>query len=157
MRQSSFHTPLQQYLPLAVLKQYFFASYLKSIVLLQQYLPLAVLKLTIFSLLFLLFFTLQQYLPLAVLKRVYAKYGFATVFVATVLTACGIETLYCYSQLLQIDRLQQRLPLAVLNPVGLFHDVVCHLCSCNSIETHQNRHGILDVIRCCNRTYRLQY
>ena len=39
-----------------------------------------------------------------------------SVLVATVLTACGIETLYCYSQLLQIDRLQQRLPLGVLKP-----------------------------------------
>ena len=37
-------------------------------------------------------------------------------WVATVLTACGIETLYYYSQLLQIDRLQQRLPLGVLKP-----------------------------------------
>ena len=86
---------LQQYLPLAVLKQ-LTISVLKSqrlqlvatvptacgietlmlyllnntlISLLQQYLPLAVLKLDSLKFIFYINFLLQQYLPLAVLKR----------------------------------------------------------------------------------------
>ena len=35
---------------------------------------------------------LQQYLPLAVLKRRYITYILRPTYVATVLTACGIET-----------------------------------------------------------------
>ena len=86
---------MQQYLPLAVLKQESFGFNGKEIVVqLQQYLPLAVLKpLNGFEE---WCFTkeLQQYLPLAVLKlsRSEPPYGDGLSFVATVLTACGIET-----------------------------------------------------------------
>ena len=61
---------------------------------LQQYLPLAVLKPKIATVAKIAANTLQQYLPLAVLKRLYLNNnGFgASVIVATVLTACGIET-----------------------------------------------------------------
>ena len=60
---------------------------------LQQYLPLAVLKLSNFPCLILVKTWLQQYLPLAVLKHY--NIGDNAIFscnVATVLTACGIET-----------------------------------------------------------------
>ena len=59
---------LQQYLPLAVLKQFFFSNLFANINMLQQYLPLAVLKQFFFSNLFANINMLQQYLPLAVLK-----------------------------------------------------------------------------------------
>ena len=88
---------LQQYLPLAVLKRAkssmgVLCRHLRQ---LQQYLPLAVLKLirervydaiTINGM-------LQQYLPLAVLKPTTTTLLFSLILtVATVLTACGIET-----------------------------------------------------------------
>ena len=59
-------------------------------------------------------FKLQQYLPLAVLKHIILIiYNVRTIKVATVLTACGIET---YNGTVEdIDGgLQQYLPLAVL-------------------------------------------
>ena len=63
---------------------------------LQQYLPLAVLKLRPFKNILLLTIStkLQQYLPLAVLKQLRHTYPGGMLFanVATVLTACGIET-----------------------------------------------------------------
>ena len=61
---------------------------------LQQYLPLAVLKLTSSGSTFLAAFSvLQQYLPLAVLKLGVNDFiTFTILIVATVLTACGIET-----------------------------------------------------------------
>ena len=60
---------------------------------------------------------LQQYLPLAVLKRYTIDKGVIIEFyiVATVLTACGIETqstMHTYRN--NFQRLQQYLPLAVL-------------------------------------------
>ena len=87
---------LQQYLPLAVLKPDASSSFLARRQL-QQYLPLAVLKHYKKLPVWLIIHDrgeLQQYLPLAVLKHftlVNSKVaGF--VQVATVLTACGIET-----------------------------------------------------------------
>ena len=61
---------------------------------LQQYLPLAVLKQLVSVVSYATWVRqLQQYLPLAVLKLKYRRLFFSfTVFVATVLTACGIET-----------------------------------------------------------------
>ena len=60
---------------------------------LQQYLPLAVLKLANHTThLLKLAFQLQQYLPLAVLKPLVKSLDLTNNCVATVLTACGIET-----------------------------------------------------------------
>ena len=87
---------LQQCLPLAVLKrQDDIDGSTAQLKMLQQCLPLAVLKhyhlllRWIFSSL-----TLQQCLPLAVLKRVHLRRRIDRnlILVATVLTACGIET-----------------------------------------------------------------
>ena len=59
---------------------------------LQQCLPLAVLKLVAWNYVWLAFSGLQQCLPLAVLK-LDCGYGYVErEIVATVLTACGIET-----------------------------------------------------------------
>ena len=61
---------------------------------LQQYLPLAVLKPINAALPFSIPRELQQYLPLAVLKPFVIRNILPFAFsVATVLTACGIETL----------------------------------------------------------------
>ena len=60
---------------------------------------------------------LQQYLPLAVLKRSKpSRYSYLSYRVATVLTACGIETQEWQHryQYRQMNPLQQYLPLAVL-------------------------------------------
>ena len=86
---------LQQYLPLAVLKLNRNCVIISFLEKLQQYLPLAVLKpnkslkhASIASV------RLQQYLPLAVLKPdAWYLVADATQHVATVPTACGIETL----------------------------------------------------------------
>ena len=64
---------------------------------------------------------LQQYLPLAVLKLIkkYKYHNYAINTVATVLTACGIET-YRQSKTIPYRRclpLQQYLPLAVLKRI----------------------------------------
>ena len=61
---------------------------------LQQYLPLAVLKLEATCFVTFSVFMLQQYLPLAVLKQreIIASNLPRFDTVATVLTACGIET-----------------------------------------------------------------
>ena len=87
---------LQQYLPLAVLKP---LSLITAVTAgatssLQQYLPLAVLKRSKCSLLNAVKgFTLQQYLPLAVLKQTQLVPIVGRIIrVATVPTACGIET-----------------------------------------------------------------
>ena len=65
-------------------------------------------------------FVLQQYLPLAVLKRVYFKFWINHIWiVATVLTACGIETNDLAAQGRQEAQLQQYLPLAVLKPLSI--------------------------------------
>ena len=63
---------------------------------------------------------LQQYLPLAVLKHTWVWRILipANKKVATVLTACGIETLKCEKSNLTIPgMLQQYLPLAVLKRI----------------------------------------
>ena len=73
---------------------------------------------------------LQQYLPLAVLKlRILCRHlRHSTPVVATVLTACGIETELLHQlPLLPIPRLQQYLPLAVLKLSQLMN------CFCNMI------------------------
>ena len=59
---------------------------------------------------------MQQYLPLAVLKQERAGLVIATKLfeVATVLTACGIETLALVVYAVARPQLQQYLPLAVL-------------------------------------------
>ena len=60
---------------------------------LQQYLPLAVLKPDYIVKDGRGLFLLQQYLPLAVLKHAFdSVWLIVTTLVATVLTACGIET-----------------------------------------------------------------
>ena len=85
---------LQQYLPLAVLKHLLSIKYITILLPLQQYLPLAVLK-QCHSHHRLFFLSLQQYLPLAVLKlQCQSFYSAENTIdsVATVLTACGIET-----------------------------------------------------------------
>ena len=108
---------------------------------LQQYLPLAVLKLSCIQ--FNCVFCndeLQQYLPLAVLKPIHQLMQLVDmhVDVATVLTACGIETLLLLPRYLFQNRLlQQYLPLAVLKPLN---------CSGLKIPTAR-----------CNSTYRLRY
>ena len=103
-------------------------------VVLQQYLPLAVLKrLKQQRSLLRTSFKLQQYLPLAVLKRKYSCFTNEEILeVATVLTACGIETV----RLLQYKnknslKLQQYLPLAVLKPSN-FSRSDSKTISCNS-------------------------
>ena len=59
--------------------------------------------------------TLQQYLPLAVLKPGITAYAARKADnVATVLTACGIETPKIANTLHNHVQLQQYLPLAVL-------------------------------------------
>ena len=70
-------------------------SLIDTVTALQQYLPLAVLKLALVSTsIQTLLLPLQQYLPLAVLKRkIYFYQSYTLWHVATVLTACGIETL----------------------------------------------------------------
>ena len=86
---------LQQYLPLAVLKQpLYWISSSPLINSLQQYLPLAVLKLEQYAQGKTICGVLQQYLPLAVLKQFLPVCftGEINEQVATVLTACGIET-----------------------------------------------------------------
>ena len=60
----------------------------------QQYLPLAVLKPKIKQRSQFILGSLQQYLPLAVLKLIYRQCLLQQQFIATVLTACGIETYY---------------------------------------------------------------
>ena len=82
---------------------------------------------------------LQQYLPLAVLKRD-TNWGITALYniVATVLTACGIETILNFCGLIDFDDLlQQYLPLAVLKLVDVDEFVV--------------------IIVSCNSTYRLRY
>ena len=72
-------------------------------VVLQQYLPLAVLKrLKQQRSLLRTSFKLQQYLPLAVLKRKYSCFTNEEILeVATVLTACGIETVIFFLDVFQ--------------------------------------------------------
>ena len=106
---------------------------------------------------------LQQYLPLAVLKHptlIRKRQQSGTV--ATVLTACGIETLIGISTV-SSTRLQQYLPLAVLKHNVSVMWAVPYLPCCNS--TYRLRYWNLDIdivkeVFCftrCNSTYRLRY
>ena len=61
-----------------------------------------------------------------------------TDIVATVLTACGIETITEYRRTISRGELQQYLPLAVLKPF---------FATC----------AIYARLSCCNSTYRLRY
>ena len=82
---------------------------------------------------------LQQYLPLAVLKPANAAFSIGDIgLVATVLTACGIETILVTGiWYFSFIELQQYLPLAVLkHALGL--------------SVRKDR-------RSCNSTYRLRY
>ena len=83
---------------------------------------------------------LQQYLPLAVLKpfRVFDTI-YKELLVATVLTACGIETQADMTVCYWNGTLQQYLPLAVLKP---------------NYISRRNRN---QVYGSCNSTYRLRY
>ena len=84
---------LQQHLPLAVLKLDLHYENDGKSVKLQQHLPLAVLKPETSRSPSVVLITLQQHLPLAVLKPFSVKNSSTILlFVATALTACGIET-----------------------------------------------------------------
>ena len=82
--------------------------------------------------------------------------------VATVLTACGIETwLECLILKVAI-RLQQYLPLAVLKlDIEIFTSVsaipVATVLTACGIETTRRGKFLFDNCNRCNSTYRLQY
>ena len=101
---------------------------------LQQYLPLAVLKLYLLFFFIDSHFELQQYLPLAVLKRTISAGLPLSWKVATVLTACGIETLAVIVTVTRpvFSSLQQYLPLAVLKLFYCFPEFFIEFWSCNS-------------------------
>ena len=62
---------------------------------------------------------MQQYLPLAVLKLIISHLRCRHRSVATVLTACGIETISIPGMIGgALNMLQQYLPLAVLKPIA---------------------------------------
>ena len=106
---------------------------------------------------------MQQYLPLAVLKRQLIRTDSIYLSeVATVLTACGIETSVRHNTFdKEAFLLQQYLPLAVLKLAsspkcerpGL--DVATVLTACG-IETYIMA-NIRTQLVSCNSTYRLRY
>ena len=109
---------------------------------LQQYLPLAVLKPWVCAIKSFTFFKLQQYLPLAVLKLYSLRQLINQLTnVATVLTACGIETIdiFNFSNSFYI-KLQQYLPLAVLKRLqkasGVAYYTVATVLTACGIETY---------------------
>ena len=130
---------------------------------LQQCLPLAVLKLvTHFSAV--LPSRLQQCLPLAVLKQPIGKLVGSGVLtrVATVLTACGIETFFSCEVGGTFSKLQQCLPLAVLKLLyqhliavnnSIIVATVLTACGIETIHTTFK----LNYITRCNSAYRLRY
>ena len=61
--------------------------------------------------------------------------GFPDPAVATVLTACGIETIYYIVKCLQIFSLQQYLPLAVLKPQPFTCNVIFQLSGVATVLT----------------------
>ena len=93
---------------------------------LQQYLPLAVLKLfhhTRYH--FLLVALVATVLTACGIETTNSPVGLPTIQVATVLTACGIETFDTDEEAMQTyTMLQQYLPLAVLKLL-LMHDELC--------------------------------
>ena len=107
---------LQQHLPLAVLKQSITVFLAQAGNTLQQHLPLAVLKLGYPWTIWYFVMLLQQHLPLAVLKQTFSRHKRFFIYVATALTACGIETKrrFYFHPVSLISGLQQHLPLAVL-------------------------------------------
>ena len=132
--------PLQQYLPLAVLKLHAVVQSLKFK--LQQYLPLAVLKL---SLGFVqpcdVFLGCNSTYRLRYWNSMFFNCSLLNFFVATVLTACGIETVNPNTIFWRVLTLQQYLPLAVLKPIranipSKFIMVATVLTACG-IETSQ--------------------
>ena len=133
---------LQQCLPLAVLKHRDLQITLRTIKPLQQCLPLAVLKhKTWWWPWYSYYIWLQQCLPLAVLKQGNHILHISLLYrnVATVLTACGIETtLMSFLGYVMRSTLQQCLPLAVLKH---------HFWGCYAL--------IISI--CCNSAYRLRY
>ena len=82
---------------------------------------------------------LQQYLPLAVLKPATPAFTFSKPIVATVPTACGIET-YQMFHLLPRKKSVATVPTAC------------------GIETHVHHwYQLRQLTSCCNSTYRLRY
>ena len=105
---------------------------------LQQCLPLAVLKHYITIYFYIRLFQLQQCLPLAVLKHLTNLTSVKLAPVATVLTACGIETN----------------GLGCLTPIG--KDVATVLTACG-IETVIFEVANFTLNSGCNSAYRLRY
>ena len=107
---------------------------------------------------------LQQYLPFTVLKlsRNHVRFIFSYLFVATVLTVYGIETLRygLYSLILE-------LVATVLTVYGIEtrpllrlqqqESLVATVLTVYGIETLKIRHLLIDVTLSCNSTYRLRY
>ena len=105
---------------------------------------------------------LQQFLPLAVLKpSLIPIINLGWCIVATVLTACSIETMGVYKDWYPKTMLQQFLPLAVLKRSKVYVEyyymtrlqqflplAVLKLCVHGRILRHAD---------CCNSSYRLQY
>ena len=87
---------------------------------------------------------LQQCLPLAVLKLAYVEdFGEVPIEVATVLTACGIETFHACSLFFSsFVRLQQCLPLAVLKRWSLTVKAFCF----NGVATVLTACGIETIV-----------
>ena len=206
---------LQQYLPLAVLKPWLWKDWpskLSLLLKLQQYLPLAVLKLlqddtfvlhasescnstyrlrywNIAEWLFVIIhkLVLQQYLPLAVLKLVELPLSVELSLVATVPTACGIETWKNCNILHSHAFGVATVPTACGIETPLKQDEKLFWSSCNStyrlrywnvttdcialisplwLQQHlpftvlKQYHALaynLFFVSCCNSTYRLRY
>ena len=157
---------LQQYLPLAVLKLYLLPS-LSNLhtCKLQQYLPLAVLK-PIGEDSYCATFPnrLQQYLPLAVLKRFLRWARLAHQSVATVLTACGIETGDDEAHRMDEDFVSCNSTYRlrywnVLNFhfIFLLSKIVATVLTACGIETSSQLKEISLFSFSCNSTYRLRY
>ena len=110
------------------------------------------------------YLTLQQCLPLAVLKHLAYVHLLVEINmgVATVLTACGIETNPIRTHSRWSLQLQQCLPLVVLKLCCIKHvNVLQQLIRCNS--TYRLRYWnptnspALFACLSCNSTYRLRY
>ena len=116
---------------------------------LQQYLPFTVLKLLRLSSESLNPLKLQQYLPFTVLKLPYRQPFCCYIqLVATVPTACGIETGTCllphYQQC--FCKLQQYLPLAVLKRFGIKDKCFNESCCVATVPTVYGIETSLELI-----------
>ena len=92
------------------------------------------------------------------MKHVYKSSGILPV--ATVLTACGIETHDFYANTHFILKLQQYLPLAVLKPKMGNHEFMVVSCNSTYRLRYWNLFNRIYVRYCmirCNSTYRLRY